>query len=74
MKKYKLPVVISTIASKTIGWVECDTITEFNEKASEMWESKGYEAPTVYACNDFDHGDWDIDEIEEAELYYYINE
>ena len=73
MKKYKIPVSIQTIASKIIGFVECDNIDEFNELAEKLWEEKGYEHPTINCSNDFDLNDWDISEIENDDLKFNLN-
>jgi hypothetical protein len=72
MAKYKIPVVIQTIASKTIGEVECSSFEEFAEKAADLWESTGFYVPTTNITNDFDlSGDWDVDIVEEDEFKYY---
>lgn len=70
-KKYKVPVYILSTASKYIGEVEFDTIEEYNEKKDKLWEKLDYDTPSLYACNDFDLGDWDIEELEDNDLEYY---
>ena len=74
MKKYKVPVTIIATASHTIGEVEVDSIEEFKEKAEELWEELGFDHPTVNISNDFDLGDWEMNEVEERDLDYYLNE
>ncbi len=74
MKKYKMPVEISTIATKTIGEIEFDTIEEYHKKAQELWESQEYDRPSVYACNDFEHDEWELRDVCEDEFEFWINE
>lgn len=71
MSKYRVPVTITTCASHTIGYVECDTVKEFGKKAQDLWESKDYGSPSVNITNDFDLGDWDINNIDGEDLKYY---
>ena len=33
MSKYRIPVVIETIASKYIGTIECESLKEYKEKS-----------------------------------------
>jgi len=71
MAKYKIPVVIQTIASKTVGFIECDSVEEYSEKAGDLWESMDYEYPTTNVSNDFDLSDWDIHVIDSDDLRFY---
>ena len=71
MNKYKVPVEIHSYASKNIGFIECNTIDEFKEKAEELWESQNYDYPSINISNDFDLSDWDMSEITEDDLRFY---
>jgi len=72
--KYSIPVSIETIACKTIGVIECDTLEEFNKKADDLWESQGWDSPSTNISNNFELNDWEISEVEEGELKYYLSE
>ncbi len=67
----KVPVYIITTSSKCIGEVDVESKKEFFDAAEELWKSQGYDAPTINISNDFDLGDWDIDE---TDLDYYFKE
>jgi|TARA_R110000850_G_scaffold271705_1_gene406211 hypothetical protein len=71
MSKYIIPVHIQTSASTVIGEVECDSLADFNVKAEELWESKGYDYPSTNIHNDFDLCDWELSEMSEDDLIYY---
>ena len=71
MSKYRIPVVIETIASKYIGTIECESLKEYKEKAEDLWEALDYEYPTTNVSNNFDLSDWDISEVDEDMLKYY---
>lgn len=71
MSKYSIPVSLQTCASHTIGTIECDTLDEFKEKAEKLWESQGYDSPSVNISNNFELGEWDLSEVLEDELQYY---
>jgi len=73
MSKYKIPVDIWASASTHVGMVECDSIEEYWKKAEELWKSKGYDHPSTNSSNNFDLGDWDICEMEEGDLEYFVN-
>jgi len=63
MKKVKVPVYIITTASAWIGKVEIEKPEDFEEAAQKLWESKGWEAPTLCCqCGDVDLGDFEVDE------------
>ena len=72
MSKYRLPVVIETTASHVVGFVECDSVEEFNKKSYDLWESKDFDYPSANISNDFDLCDWDIAEIGEDDLKYHL--
>jgi hypothetical protein len=74
MSKYRIPVGIQAVASTGIGVVECDSLEEFNEKADELWKSQDYDAPSINCTNDFDLNDWDITEIDEDDLRFFVIE
>jgi len=38
-----------------------------------LWKSKGYDHPSTNSSNNFDLGDWDICEMEEGDLEYFVN-
>jgi len=69
----KIPVYIIAIASKYIGRVEVETEKEFLDKANELWEQQGCEAPDINISNRFDLSDWDIDESD-VSYYFKTNE
>lgn len=72
IKKYKADVHIQTVASKHIGTVEFDTIEEFYDKADKLWESRGWDSPSLNCHNDFDlGGDWELNNITESDLKYF---
>ncbi len=73
MSKYRIPVTIETVASHTIGMVDCDSGEEFKRLAKELWESQGWEAPDTNCSNDFDLNEWDIAPVEESDLIYYTS-
>ena len=73
MSKYKVPVSIQTIADKTIGHIECDTIEEYMEKSEALWQSQYYDSPSTNITNDFDLNDWDLSPVSEDDLKYYIS-
>lgn len=71
MAKYNIPVTIQTIASKHIGFVECDSLEEYNVKAAALWEEQDFEYPTTNISNDFDLSDWDISMVNSDDLRFY---
>ena len=72
-KKYSIPVYLHTSASHCIGTIECDSVDEYYIEAEKLWEEQEYDAPSTNVSNDFDLGDWDLDEAEERDLNYYTN-
>ena len=75
MSKYRIPVSIHAYASYYIGDVECDSIEEFHEKADALWESKDWYSPNANISNDFDiDGEWEIDDLKDSDLKYYLTE
>lgn len=70
MKKYKIPVIIETIASHVIGEVECDSLEEYAEKAEKVWESQGHDSPSTNVGNNFDLNEWDLAKFKEDDLKY----
>lgn len=74
MGKYKVMASISTVANKSIGEVEFDTLEEFRSKAEQLWEAQGYDYPTTNITNDFDLNDWELSELNEEDLRFYLNE
>lgn len=71
MSKYKMPVMITTTASKFIGYVECDGVEDYHDKAEELWDSLDNESPTTNISNDFELGDFDIAKIDNFDLASY---
>lgn len=67
----KIPVYITTSVSHSIGKVECETTEEYNEKAQDLWESQEFDSPTTNCHNDFDIGEWEIEELKESDLEFY---
>ncbi len=57
-------VYIDAVASKFIGYVEVEHEADFNAKANDLWESLGYDHPTLNCHNDFDLSDWEVSENE----------
>lgn len=72
-KKYRVPVTIRTEATATVGYIECDSAEEFNEKAEKLWDEMGNESPSTNCSNDFDLSDWDLAERTDDEVRYYLN-
>jgi len=73
MKKFKAQVYIETTASNYIGEVEFDSVEEYREKAEKLWEAQGYDYPTTNISNNFDLGDWELNNIDNLNLKYCEN-
>jgi len=73
MKKFKAQVYIESTASKYIGEIEFDSIEEYKEKAADLWESQDYEYPTINISNNFDLGDWELNDADNLILKYCEN-
>ncbi len=73
MSKYQIPVTIITCASHTIGYVMCDSVDEYYEKAEALWEKHENYYPSNSLSNEFDLGDWDIMDVVDEDLKYYEN-
>ncbi len=71
MPRYKIPVVIETIATHVIGEVECDSLEEYEEKAEDLWKEQGWEHPGTFHDNKFDLGDWDFAKVTDEDLEFY---
>jgi hypothetical protein len=56
------PVYLYTAASHYIGTVEASSKEEYLKKAEALWESQSWDHPTTNCHNEFDLGDWDIDQ------------
>jgi hypothetical protein len=70
-KKYRIPVSIQTVADKNIGFVEVDSIEEYNEKAEKLWRDQGYAHPRINITNDFNLNDWDLSPVSDDDLKYH---
>ena len=63
--------MIQTVASKVVGFVECDSVDDYQEKAEALWESQGNDYPTTNISNDFDLGDFDLSVVDNFDLACY---
>jgi hypothetical protein len=70
MAEYKVPVYIVAEVTKCIGYVECNDLEEWEEKAMGLYESQE-EFPTTNEQNDFDMGEWVVDSIGNNDLRLY---
>lgn len=67
----KIPVYITTTASKFIGEIDIDKLEDFDDAAEALWEAMGYESPSIcHSCSDeIELGDFDIN-TDTAKFYF----
>lgn len=59
--KYKVPIYVTALASKVVGFIECDTHSEYEKKLKEFLKDDNWEGINVNVSNDFEVGDSEID-------------
>ncbi len=74
--KYKVPIYVVTQAQKIVGFIECDTYSQYKKKLKEFEEQGQWEDISVNISNDFEVDDSriDFDLIQNADSLKYYEE